>query len=208
MTIAIIEATGNISIYGSNNTYATARSTGLGTDSVYFLREGLGFTVGQEREASSPYYKIYRGFLSFDTSAIPAAATISKVNIRLVAGSDASTLNDFDIQIVEQSWSSIINYDANFDGCLSPSSYFLWRNTSGMATKTQYTGANMTTAYVNKSGLTTYSLRSSRDKNNNAPASVGYEHVGIFGGSATKEAYRSVLIVEYSEPFIPQVIWM
>jgi hypothetical protein len=175
--------------YGQDTTYATAHST-------YYHFVNIEERVGQRKVASSNYY-CFRMFLGFDTSSIPDDATLTQNNLKLVCYSDASTV-DFDVQIVKQNWSSGTN-DQIYDACLSSDADdSIWRNTNGMSINTQYTSGNLSTAWVNKTGTTYYSLRSNRDKDATQPADPSNEYIYIAEGDYATESYRPVLTVLYS----------
>jgi hypothetical protein len=187
MTTATITASANTWIYGVDAAYSTARNTAVGIAQNLIIGQTTGFEV-------------YRGFLKFDTSILTSAVSVSQVNLRLVATSDNS-LTDFDVQIVEQDWSASDpiaagNQEAVYDACLAAAASTVWRNTSGMSTNTQYTSSNLTAAYVNKTGNTYYSLRSSRDYGNNQPTQKEYINFCLLNNAT--EAYRPALIVEYT----------
>ena len=198
-TLSVIAAI-STEIYGQNATYATARSTSAAFDNV------TNAIAGQRRQSTTNYY-CYRLFLKFDTSSMPDNATITKVNLRMAIAGDYST-NDFDVMVQEQDWSgqdaiSDGNRETAYDNCLAEADSFLWRNTSGISTDTQYTGADMTTGYVNKTGTTYYSLISSRDIAASAPGSSTTEYVIFHKHDAATEAYRPTLLVEYALPGAP-----
>jgi hypothetical protein len=175
--------------YGQDTTYATAHST-------YYYFSNTEEPVGQRKVASANYY-CFRMFLGFDTSSIPDDATLTQNNLKLVCYSDASTV-DFDVQIVKQNWSSGTN-DQIYDACLSSDADdSIWRNTNGMSINTQYTSGNLSTAWVNKTGTTYYSLRSNRDKDATQPADPSGEYIYIAEGDYATESYRPVLTVLYS----------
>ena len=192
MTIVDIVASANEGIVGYNANYNTARSTAYNFLSFHN-------PVGQQLDTN---YAVQRTFLKFDTSVIPALAVISKANLRMVCKTDDSA-TDFDVQIIEQDWSAsdpltVGNRDAVYDACLAASTSFLWRNTNGMSINTQYTGADMTNAYINKLGSTYYSMRSDRDKSNTAP--TGNEMIALYLNTDATVEYRPALIVEYIAP--------
>jgi len=181
-------------VYGRNAAYSTARATSFAVVSASF------YSVGQL--LSGDYY-VSRPFLEFNTSSIPSSATISKVNLKMTCFEDHST-QEFDIQILEHDWSALgtitsANMETFFDDCLAITGSFLWRDTSsGISTNTEYTGGDMTPSYINKSGSTYYSLRSSRDKLNNTPTVD--EYAFIYSSRIATVAYRPVLVVEYTLP--------
>lgn len=174
--------------------YAIARST-----SDNFTTTDTRLYLGQ---ALDGYYYIYRAFLKFDTSAIPDGDTVTQVNLKMVCGEDLSSIN-FDVQIVKQNWSdqdplSNANREVAYDNCLAGNlDDNIWRNTNGIVINTQYASGNLNTAWINKTGPTYYSLRSSRDYGNNTP--TGYELLVLWSQDCPTIAYRPILTV-VSEP--------
>jgi hypothetical protein len=184
-------ATADGFVRGTNSNYSTARSTSYAynsTNAVLFLGQFLS-------------YQVYRNFLKFDTSSIPDNNTISQVNLKLVCTYDYSA-TDFDVQIVKQNWSSQdplsdTNREAAYDNCLNGTAdSSIWRNTSGISLNTQYASGNLDTSWVNKTGYTYYSLRSSRDYGNNTP--TGDEYLQIASADNATSSYRPVLTVVHS----------
>lgn len=180
-------------IRGASATYSTARST-----SESFDITGAAATLGQFYQGS---YYVFRAYLKFDTSSIPDGDTITQVNLKLAASSDSSG-TDFDVQIVKQDWSSQDPIEAGtreaaYDNCLSGTADSnIWRNTSGMATNTDYTSGNLDTAWPSKTGHTYWSLRSSRDYNNNTP--TGYEQIYIHTQQSSSTLRRPVAVIAHS----------
>ncbi len=179
-------------VRGINTNYATARSTATEQITSGYPYLHLGQTL-----LGGAYY-VMRCFLRFDTSAIPDGETVTQVNLKMVCVADYSATN-FSVQIVKQDWSAQdpitdANMEVVYDNCLAGIiDDNLWRNTLGMAINTQYASGNLNCAWVNKTGNTYYSLRSSRDYLNLAPA--GDEYLYIASQEYTTEAYRPVLTV-------------
>lgn len=178
-------------VLGSSGTYSTARTT-----STSYVSNSNGVYVGQRLLTGT--YSVLRSFLKFNTSGINIYATISQVNMKLVCTSDGSD-TDFDVQIVKQNWSaqdplSNTNREAAFDGCLAGTAdNAIWRNTSGMSINTQYTSGNLDTTWINTTGYTYYSLRSSLDKAGTAPS--GNELVFIASQEHATAVYRPILAI-------------
>ena len=85
-------------ISGTNaGSYATARAT-----STSCATTATTEPVGQL--FSSPVYTVFRLYFGFDTSTIPAGATITGATIYLCADTDSST-TDFDIKVYRYAWS-------------------------------------------------------------------------------------------------------
>jgi hypothetical protein len=176
-------------VYGFNATYSTARSTSYSVDST-----GTYFSIGQLTG-----YAIFRGYLKFNTSSIPDTDIVSQVNLKMVCTQDFSDA-DINIVIKKQNWSDPLssgNMETAYDGCLAATSDDnIWRNTSGIATNTQYASGNLSTAWINKTGSTYYSLISSNDVSNNAPTVSESLRMGSQNNSTVE--YRPVLTVLYS----------
>jgi len=201
MTILEIEADTSDTIYGSSSVdYATARSTATDISSA-------SMTVGQV--SISPAYtqfNVYRGFLRFDTSVIPADATITEVALRLVPASNPCQSYNVDIQIVELDWSASDpitsgNKETPYDACLAASDFFVWMEdiNRNVDVNVQYTSEAMTIGYLNRTGYTYYALRSNRDKDNLSPIkSLDYLTFHLFNDGTP--AYRPTLIVTYTGP--------
>ena len=188
--------TADITIAGTNADYTTARATATAINITGTSR----LSVGQALE--SPGYWIMRSVLLFDTSSI-GTNTVSQVNLKLVATQDVSQRN-FDIQIVKQDWSgqnpiTTENRDAAFDGCLAGTADdSIWRNSNGMNVNTQYASGNLATDWVNTTGTTYYSLRSSLDVASSAPTANNQDYVGFASANHATESYRPVLTVTYT----------
>lgn len=185
----ITGSTADAEVNSSSTVYATARSTS-GTH-----LNGTTNRVGQAIVSTT--YVCYRTFLKFDTSSI-SPDTVTGVVLAMVCTTDAST-TDFDVQIVKQDWSGqdpigAGNRETAYDNCLSGTADAnIWRNTSGMSTGVQYDSGALDTAWVNTTGNTYYSLRSSRDFGNTTP--TGYEVVILGAADHATAGNRPVLKV-------------
>lgn len=171
-------------LIGYNADFATAKST-----YKFGSTTSLGVGIYQ------PDVFVQRSWIKFNTSTIDDDATITQVNLKMVCTEDNSTV-DFDVQIVELDCSGA-NNDTKYDAILTGSTYYVWRNTSGMVINTQYTSANLTTTWVSKTGDTYYAIRSSRDYDGSA---TGWESSRIYIGTPNHatESYRPVLSVTYT----------
>lgn len=174
--------------YGNNATYLTARSTNAGV-SIQYLRAGQFLSGGN--------YAVLRGGIGFDTSSIGAGSTVTQVNLKMVVNENASS-QDCDVQIVKCNWSSGTNdqkYDAILAGDADDSILF---NTASYPGNNQpVTSGNLSTAWVSKTGVTYYGLRSDRDYAATQPS--GNEYVGFHLPTHATESYRPVLTVTYTE---------
>jgi hypothetical protein len=180
-------------IYGQNATYSTARST-----STSYSATSTGINVGQYLFGT---HNVIRGFLKFDTSGIGSSSTVTQVNLKLTVKSDYS-YTDFDVNIIKQNWSaqdplSDSNREAAYDNVLSsPEDDSIWLNTAGIVTSTQYTSGNLSTAWVNKTGYTYYSLASNRDYDGSGTAPTSHEDIYVYSANDATASYRPVLTVE------------
>lgn len=173
---------------GTSMTYSTARGT------VYDLDDTSNIIyIGQNYSAFA--YYVYRGYLKFDTSSIPAENNVSQVNLKLVCTVDQSA-TDFDVQVVKQTWTDplIDGYAVSYTGCRDGTADSnIWRNTNGMSINTQYTSGNLSVAWITKGGYTKYSLRSSRDYSATAPS--GKEYINIAANEHATTSYRPILTI-------------
>jgi hypothetical protein len=161
------------------STWSAARSTSAvaGSSDTWYM-------VGT-RLLSGSYY-VYRGYLKFDTTAIPENAEILKANVKLTLYSDSSA-TDFNLRIYNYDWSiydPFTSYrEQAYDGLLATgSAYVTWRGTSGISINTTYTSPDIATSHVNKGGYTYFGLISDQDRNNTAPTNdrfvgVYYRHI-------------------------------
>lgn len=185
-------ASGDGTVYADDAVYATAHATAdkhISTD----LYTGQMLSGG--------LYYVYRSVLSFDTSSI-GTNTISQVNMKLTVHYEQSA-TDFDVQIVKYNWSGITDRDTLFDGVLAADADDnIFCNTAGKSVNTQYTSGNLSTTWVDKSGVTYYGLRSSLDVAETAPS--GNDRFVLYDSSATTESYRPVLTVTYTASGVPK----
>ena len=193
---------------GSDHIYSIARSMSTSYDSIsetLWVGQRLS-KVFRDEDWIYSYY-VNRGFLKFDTTLIPDAATVTQVNLKLTTSVDNSTTANFDVQIVKQDWSaqdplSDANREAAYDNCLSGTADDnIWRNTNGIAVNTQYASGNLNTSWISKTGKTYYSLRSSLDYAGTEPA-LGNQYIELYTQESTTVGYRPVLTVVYSGPSI------
>jgi hypothetical protein len=172
--------------------YATARSTSTSQNN-----SNATFKVGQD--FTTPTYSLWRSYLKFNTSSIGSGSTVTQVNLKMVIITKNLGGGNFDVQIVKQDWSasdpiSGSTRETLYDNCLAGTADDnIWRNTSGIAVNTQYTSGNLNTSWVNKTGYTYYSLRSSKDYANTAP--TGAENVAPASQDNATSSYRPVLTV-------------
>lgn len=183
------------------NVVASASSAVRGLDLVYAIARSTAYShtldpnVGQYYFA--PQYTTERSFLRFDTSVLPAGEVVSAATLTLTIAWDG-TDTDINIQIVEQSWAAqdpigAGTREAAFDASLAAAASIIWANTAGLSADTPYTSPPLTPSYVNPTGFTYYSLRSSTDKAGTTP--IGYENLTFYPFSTDPAAWAPTLNV-------------
>jgi hypothetical protein len=148
-------------ISNTSSSYLTARNASTGSVSA----GASDLVVGQRLNSS--IYTIYRGFLFFNTSAIPDGATITATTLRLYGETDVSTQ---DFTIVLQNGQPMnpsdplqnINY---FYGNYSGNGGFLNTSSFSVIGYNSISLNNSGKSWINKTGITKLCLRSSRDIN-------------------------------------------
>ncbi|MBX3002323.1 MAG: hypothetical protein KF821_09475 [Anaerolineales bacterium] len=190
-------ALGDGFVAGQHSTYDGAR-----LNSSLYDSGGADLFVGQAYEASLPRYHAYRGFVKFSLASLNPMAQIYAATLGLACVVDASTLSDFDVQIVAQDWSaqdplSNGNREAAYDGCRTGSLAALWRNTAGVATNSLLSSAPLDVSGLLPGGMAYYSLRSSRDAGANPPPANGAEYVRLAAAAHSNPALRPALVVDY-----------
>ncbi|MCW5874162.1 MAG: hypothetical protein KIS88_05900 [Anaerolineales bacterium] len=184
-----------ISSFAGN--YATSRATStsfeFGTADMY---------VGQAYESAIPRYYTFRSVMKFSLASLNPLAVIFAAALHIACMVDASSVADFDVQILKQDWSaqdplSNGNREAVYDACLAGSTDAVWRNTAGLATGSLLSSAPLDVSWLAPGGLAYYSLRSSRDAAGIPPASNGDEYVRLAAGAHSTPALRPVLMVDY-----------
>lgn len=184
-------------VWSFASTYSATRLTSAGHD--------LGTTdlfVGQAYQAPIPRYHNHRAALKFSLASLNPLAVIYAANLHLACVVDASTLADFNVQIVKYSWAAQDpitsgNREAVYDGILSASLDAVWRNTSGLVTDTLLASAPLDLAWLVPGGTAYYGLRSSRDAAGTAPPSNGNEYVRLAAAGYATPALRPALVLDY-----------
>jgi len=180
------------SLYGYSNVYATARSTygGATADSSQVV-------VGQN--FSTPNYSVQSGYVSFDTSGIPAAATINKVTLR---GYVSALLADtaFTVQARLKDWSTTLGSEDWVAGAsLSALTLLATTPSSGMAVgrHVEFTeeGGGVFGSNVNRTGVTRLLLTTAAIVAGTTPTNL--EQVTF---SSSEGISAMTLEVEYDTP--------
>lgn len=182
-------------ILGSSGTYATARSTASGSvDTDVIAQVGQLFVGGA-------IYRVYRAFLAFDTSTLPAGAIVTGATLYICADNDAST-TDFNVQVYRYEWSTSLasNLEANFDGAYGGSATLegTLRDTSAGWTDGTYYSLAVDPAGVSTSDYTKYTIVSSRDVSGTTP--TGDEAVTFYSSDEAGTTKDPYLEVTYSLP--------
>jgi hypothetical protein len=177
-------------IYSSSTTYSTAWNATSGTvdSSATYI------SIGQKRQAGIPTstYSIYRGFVLFDTSALPSNAYIDNATLSLYNKDDYST-TDFTLTI--QNGQPTYPYIPLQTGDYAKSHY---SGDGGDLSTTNFVNGrnNITltnTSWINGNGTTKLCLRSSRDINGNIP--TGYEYVNVYATNGENQYIPKLIIV-------------
>ncbi len=93
-TLTVYSASSDGYIYKSGSTYGTVQGASTGTVNS----SGTYITIGQRKISFPGTYYIYRGFVFFNTSALPSNAYLDNATLSLYKKDDYST-TDFDITI-------------------------------------------------------------------------------------------------------------
>ncbi len=174
-TLTVYSISSDGYIYKSGSTYSTVQGALTGT----INSTATYITIGQRKQSGIPTstYYVYRGFVFFNTSALPSNAYLDNATLSLYKKDDYSS-TDFDITIQNgqptyphnpmQTGDYFRNYYSGNGGTLGTS-----RFTSG------YNAITMSNLnWINKTGITKLCLRSSRDISGTAP--TGNEYVNVY----------------------------
>lgn len=166
-------------IYGEDVVFANARATAAeGVTAEQFINIGLSID-------GSTYYP-NRGYLTFDTSAIPDDATVASADLYACADTVlwmGQPDNHFLIQCYRYAWVEPLgqadNYQANYAGAYGGSATLegTWRNTASGWVDGAYYSCALDPAGVNKTGASKYALVSKNDVDN--IANTGNDCVSI-----------------------------
>lgn len=150
--------------------------------------------VGTYEYEPDKYY-IYRAYMSFDTSSLGASSTITQVNMGLKHyGSKAA---GYECTIVKHNFSSQSG-DTKFDAVLTNTADDspLVAADQSIVSNEMVTSGNLSTAWVNKTGITYYSFRHSADYSNTETHKTDYFY--WYGSGYSTPSYRPVLTVTYT----------
>jgi hypothetical protein len=191
LTVYSSSADGYVS--SSNATYATARAGGtLAADATL-----AQLPVGQR--FSSPNHICYEQFISWDTSSIPAGATVTLATISLYVQLDQSD-TDFTIEVRPYDWSTTVTTADWIAGAsLSGLTLLASKGTAGIST-VAYTALTSEAALLSAivtGGTTRVVVDSSRHVAGNQPSAL--ERV-YFYMNEKGAGYQPKLYVEYTDP--------
>jgi len=186
-------------VYESNANYNTCWD---GPDPAAISGASGGVFVGQQLVAGN--YSIYRGFVFFDTSALPDAATVTGATLKLMPKTIAVTGGDFDV--VVQSGMPVFPSDPLVAGDYTDGNYAGNYGSINTAALVADNYASIVLAnpadLVNLTGTTKLCLRHNDDIAKSAPA--GTEKVYFYAGvDAGKEP---TLVVTYTLGPPPPII--
>jgi hypothetical protein len=188
-TLTVYSSSNDGYIYTSNSNYYTTRNATSGT----VASSASTLYIGQRKFGST--YFIYRGFVMFNTTALPSNAYIDSATVSLYKNSDYST-TDFSITAQNgqptyphsplQSTDYNKNYYSGDGGSL---------NTSGFGNGYNSISLNGNgIGWLNKTGWTKLCLRSNKDINGSAP--TGNEFVIVYANEQGS-GYQPKLVVTY-----------
>lgn len=190
-------ATTNItsSITGGTNTIRSANSTSWAT--VRGASTGtVGGTESDQRVSSdfqSPNYWIDRFFLWFDTSSIPANATVNSAIVKLYFYSTAaSNINTITFHLVPATMASNTLVSGDFNNLtFSSKGSIAYTSISDAA----YNNITLDTAAVTLGSQTKLAVITSRDLNNSAPTGRNERSI-----QEDTEANPPILTLDYTVP--------
>lgn len=194
-SIKIYASTDSGYIVGSSTDYATAHSTASSfTNANYYLY------VGQTTDCN-----VYRSFLKFPTTDIPANAVIKNAQLLMTTVTELFS-RTADIDVIKQDWRTYdpivtTDLDTVFDACLTGTKDVTWHSFTAIPSGSiprgitgKYYSDYLDTSYISTTDYTYYSLRSSRDATTDEP--TGSEYVMLRGDYLN---FMPALIIDYTE---------
>ncbi len=190
-TLTVYTTSADGYIYKSGTSYSTVQGASTGTTNS--TRTYL--TIGQWKITGVPNtYYVNRGFVYFNTSALPTNAYLDNATLSLYKKDDYSA-TDFDLTIQNgqptnphnpmQTGDYNKNYYSGNGGRFNTTSF-----TSG------YNAIHMNNlSWINKTGVTKLCLRSSRDISGTAP--TGNEYINVYSYEHPGIGYQPKLVINY-----------
>ena len=200
-TLSVYSTSSDGYIYNSGNNYGLVHDAANGTvdDTAAYI------TIGQKKVSTfPPSYTVYRGFVFFNTSALPMNAYLDSAILSLYKRDDYSA-TEFNITIQtgeptgQQSGQPTYPHDPLQTGDYNQSHYL--GNGGSLNTTNFVNGHNNITLtslnWINKTGTTKLCLRSSRDIN--GKTSTINEYVNVYSADAQvgPEGCKPKLIITY-----------
>lgn len=180
--------------------YSNARS---GSNASVILNAGEGIQIGQYEHPNIAEYRIFRGVLFFDTSALPETAQITSASLEIYGANKRVQCGDFKIRTIHGlsgyphnplilSDYNQANYSGN-GGVLHTSSFYVGRyneiplNSDGVS-------------WIERSGITHIVLRSTHDINAVAPQTNTPDYIKIYSADETQsDECRPRLVIHYTD---------
>ncbi len=189
-TLTVYSTSNDGYIYKSGSTYSTVQGASTGT----INGPGTYITIGQWKTGLPATYYIYRGFVFFNTSALPSNAYLDNATLSLYKKDDYST-TDFDITIQNgqptyphnpmQTGDYAKGHYSGNGGTLNTGSF-----TSG------YNAIRLNNLnWINKTGITKLCLRSSRDISGTTP--TGSEYINVYSYEYAGIGCQPKLVINY-----------
>jgi hypothetical protein len=189
-TLTVYTTSNDGHIYKSGSTYSTVQGALTGT--INSTKTYL--TIGQWKTGFPATYNIYRGFVYFNTSAIPTNAYLDNATLSLYKKDDYST-TDFDITV--QNGQPTYPHNPMQTGDYAKGHYMGnggTMNTTGFTTGYNAIKLNNLN-WINKTGVTKLCLRSSRDISGTAP--TGSEYVNVYSYEFGGIGCQPKLVINY-----------
>lgn len=177
-------------IYGANGTYLTARSTATAADQV---ASTSCTSIGQYYNGTTTY-QCSEMFLSFDTSSIPDAATITSAVLSIYGATDNSA-TEFNIEARLHDWGATLELADWVAGAdLGAKTLLATQSTTFFSTVAYMDMADVAlAANVNKAGATRIVLASERQRLATAP--TGEEYVELWAGDEGANKRPKLVVV-------------
>jgi len=183
-------------IRGKDPVYSVARST-----SAACVTDTVEIQAGQYKIAGGQYW-IWRGYLAFDTSALPDDAVVSSAVLYLYGQTDNSA-GDFDVSVYRRVWTLDLcsaqeaNYDLAYDGTAVDEGILV--NTSSFTTA-GYMTMTVATAGISKTGTTYYTVVSDEDAVGSTPPNGVREDVMFYSTEEAGDTKDPKLVIEWAVP--------
>ncbi len=186
---------------------ASARSESVGMNDGWARESAETSSAGGTMNVSATTFNLgddaarrqYRAILAFDTS-LPGNAVITSVTLKIKkqghvgAANPFASLGNIVVDIRKGTFGASGLQVTDFQAAASKNAALTFTNSLvGGWYSTTLSAANF--GYINKSGITQFRLRFTKDDNNNLVA----DYLRFYSGNAAA-SYRPVLVVEYSTP--------